>query len=94
MIGRAPSGCRSSFIQNRMVGNPAIGINSDCACLVSTTWELVGRYPEDGVGAKAMPSPSSPRRVMRTSPGTIIYTKANEVTGGGVGEHSVCRALR
>lgn len=70
------------FIQNRMVGNPAIGINSDRGMFVSTTWELVGRYPKIGVGgqsdAVALFSKKSDEDL---TPGTIIYTKANEVTG-------------
>ena len=41
------------FIQNRMVGNPSVGINSERGMFVSTTWELFGRYPKIGVGGQS-----------------------------------------
>lgn len=70
------------FIQNRMVGNPAVGINSERGMFVSTTWELFGRYPKLGVGgqseAVALFAKHSDDEL---EPGSIIYTKAGEPTG-------------
>ncbi|MFA5447257.1 MAG: hypothetical protein WC233_03150 [Sphaerochaeta sp.] len=36
------------FIENRMVGNPAMGFNSERGMFVSTTWEIFGKDPTVG----------------------------------------------
>ncbi len=69
------------FINNRMVGNPAVGINSDRGMFVSTTWEIFGRYPKIGEAdqSEALALLAKQTKAERY-PGSIIYSAAGPDT--------------
>lgn len=69
------------FINNRMVGNPAVGINSERGMFVSTTWEVFGSYPKIGEAGKS----EAVALLAKTErgplyPGPVIYSKQHEPT--------------
>ncbi len=69
------------FINNRMVGNPAIGFNSDRGMFVSTTWELFGSYPKIQEAEQSEAVALLARKEEGTyHPGTIIYSREEEPT--------------